>query len=88
MITPLVLQVKGHLERDGVKLDAPRVQGKWDDAMYAELADGSQQLLWKISPMPANPTRCPIRQTLSEPCSVSFCNVLLDYCDRIQLNRS
>ena len=51
------VQVKGWLERNGSKLDAPRIQGKWDDAMYAEMADGSQQLLWKISPMPANPTR-------------------------------
>ena len=56
-------QVKGFLERDGTKLDAPRISGKWDDALYVEQADGTQQQLWKISPMPANPTRL-----VAQPC--------------------
>lgn len=51
-------QVKGFLEENGTRLEAPRLVGKWDNAMYAELEDGSQQLLWKASPLPSNPTRC------------------------------
>lgn len=53
----LFLQVKGFLERNGQKLDVPRLVGKWDDGMCAELADGTQQQLWKPVPLPANPTR-------------------------------
>lgn len=57
MLTRDVHQVKGFLEENGTRLEAPRLVGKWDNAMYAELEDGSQQLLWKASPLPSNPTR-------------------------------
>ena len=56
-------------------MDAPRIQGKWDDAMYAEMADGTQQQLWKISPMPANPTR----SASQAPCPWARFYVLREY---------
>jgi hypothetical protein len=52
-------QVRGFLEdRAGAKLAAPLLFGKWDEAMWAELQDGSQHLLWQKAPPPADPTRC------------------------------
>lgn len=58
------MQVKGFLEQDGRKLDAPRIIGKWDDALYAEMADGTQQQLWKINPAPELPTRWVVHAAL------------------------
>ncbi|KAK9801882.1 hypothetical protein WJX73_007191 [Symbiochloris irregularis] len=57
MLTREAHLVKGHLEQDGDKLELPRVHGKWDDAMYAEMPDGSQKQLWKVNPLPEHPTR-------------------------------
>lgn len=53
------VQVRGFLEdRTGAKLAAPLLFGKWDEVMWAELPDGTQHLLWRKAPPPADPTRC------------------------------
>ncbi|KAK9917165.1 hypothetical protein WJX75_001500 [Coccomyxa subellipsoidea] len=49
--------IHGHLEKDGKKLDKPAFHGKWDEALYADLADGSQRLLWQVNPVPAGENR-------------------------------
>lgn len=52
-------QVRGHLELPtGEKLEKPLVFGKWDEAMYAEMPDNTQRLLWQKSEPPPDPTRC------------------------------
>ncbi len=51
------LQIKGHLEQDGKKLDTPVFHGKWDQELYASLADGSERLLWKVNPPPKEENR-------------------------------
>ena len=51
------VQIHGHLEKDGKKLDKPAFHGKWDEALYADLADGSQRLLWQVNPVPAGENR-------------------------------
>lgn len=51
--------MKGHLELPtGERLAKPLLIGKWDEAMYAEMPDDSQILLWKKSAPPPDPTRC------------------------------
>ncbi|CAL8463373.1 g2907 [Coccomyxa elongata] len=49
--------IKGHLEQDGKKLDRPVFHGKWDQELYADLADGSERLLWKVNPTPKEENR-------------------------------
>ena len=52
-------QVKGYIETPaGERLAAPTLLGKWDEAMWVQLPDGSQRLLWQKAPPPPNPTRC------------------------------
>ena len=51
------VQIHGHLEKDGEKLDKPTFHGKWDEALYADLADGSERLLWKVNPVPTGENR-------------------------------
>ena len=50
--------MRGHLELpSGEKLAKPLLYGKWDEAMFVELADDSQRLLWEKAPPPPDPTR-------------------------------
>ena len=46
-------QVKGHLVDKGKQLDKPIFHGRWDEAVYADMPDGSQRLLWQVNPDPA-----------------------------------
>lgn len=50
-------QVRGYLERDGQRLERPMIHGHWDDALHAELEDGSTVELWRKAPSPPDPTR-------------------------------
>ena len=50
-------QVRGYLERDGQRLERPMIHGHWDDALHAELDDGSTVELWRKAPPPPDPTR-------------------------------
>ncbi len=51
-------QVRGHLELPtGEKIVKPLLFGKWDEAMYAEMPDNTQRLLWQKSEPPPDPTR-------------------------------
>ncbi len=53
--------MRGHLELpSGEKLAKPLIYGKWDEAMFVELADQSQRLLWEKAAPPPDPTRYPI----------------------------
>lgn len=53
------MQVRGHFELPtGEKIEKPLLFGKWDEAMYADMPDGSQTLLWQKSEPPPDPTRC------------------------------
>ena len=45
------------MERNQVVLDAPRIEGKWDESLTAIMPDGSKQLIWKVNPPAADPTR-------------------------------
>ena len=51
------MQVVGHIERDGVRLQKPVIRGQWDAELVADLADGSQRTLFRINPPPAEPNR-------------------------------
>lgn len=51
------MQVKGHVEAGGSKLDYPRLHGKWDAALMATFDDGSEQLLWQKNPPHKHPSR-------------------------------
>lgn len=55
-------QVKGFLERGGQRLERPMLFGHWDDAVCAELEDGSTIELWKKAPPPPDPTRYNLTQ--------------------------
>ncbi|KAK9809121.1 hypothetical protein WJX72_009685 [[Myrmecia] bisecta] len=59
MLTPAhnAHQVRGYLDINNERLPKPEIYGKWDEALYADMPDGSQQLLWKINPPPEEPTR-------------------------------
>ncbi|CAL8470152.1 g9694 [Coccomyxa elongata] len=51
-------EVRGHFELPtGEKVEKPLLFGKWDEAMYADMPDGSQTLLWQKSEPPPDPTR-------------------------------
>ncbi len=49
---------EGYIAVDGQRLEFPRLHGAWDEKLVAEAADGTQQLLWRKSPSPKNPSRC------------------------------
>ena len=49
---------EGYIAVDGQRLEFPRLHGAWDEKLVAEAADGTQQLLWRKSPSPQNPSRC------------------------------
>ena len=53
-----VMQVRGHLERNGERVAGPALFGRWDEAMYVELPGGQQRMLWQKNPPPPEPTRC------------------------------
>ena len=44
------LQVHGHLERQGKRVDGITLSGAWDGQLWAGYADGSRKLLWKANP--------------------------------------
>ncbi|KAK2078356.1 hypothetical protein QBZ16_003196 [Prototheca wickerhamii] len=50
-------QVRGVIERGAEKFDRPTLQGHWDDALEAELEDGSRVELWRRNPPARSPTR-------------------------------
>jgi hypothetical protein len=50
-------QVSGSVEKGGHTLGKPHVEGKWDESLTATWADGTQELIWKKNPPPADPTR-------------------------------
>ncbi len=52
------VQVMGHIEKDGVRLQRPVIRGNWDAELVADLADGTQKTLFRINPPPAEPDRC------------------------------
>jgi hypothetical protein len=66
------LQVKGHVEYDGRRLDQPQLAGKWDARLAAVFAGGAEQLLWAKHPPHEHPSRCIciafIRHVLATPC--------------------
>jgi hypothetical protein len=52
-------QVRGHVELpNGERLATPLLYGKWDEAMYVQLANESEKLLWEKAAPPREPTRC------------------------------
>lgn len=51
------LQVRGHIEVEGKKQEFPQLHGKWDGALWARAADGSEQLLWQKNPPHEHPSR-------------------------------
>ena len=53
-----MLQVTGHLERDGLKMSCPTLSGKWDTGLWADMEDGSRVELWRANAPPPDPTRC------------------------------
>lgn len=44
------LQVHGHLERQGKRVDGITISGCWDGQLVAGYADGTRKLLWKANP--------------------------------------
>ena len=50
-------QVRGFLEKDGRRLERPLLYGHWDDALNAEMGDGTSVQLWKKAAPPPDPTR-------------------------------
>lgn len=50
-------QIRGHLEQDGKALDKPVFHGKWDEALYADMPDGSERLIWTANPVPTEDNR-------------------------------
>ena len=55
------LQVKGYVEKDGVKQSHPLLHGTWDGALKASWQDGTEQLLWQKNPPHEHPSRCASR---------------------------
>ena len=52
-----LLQVEGAIEKNGQVQSLPRVEGKWDESLTAFLPDGSKDVIWKVNPPAADPTR-------------------------------
>ena len=50
-------QVEGVIEKDGRKLDSPRLEGHWDKLVAATWADSRREILWQKSKPPEDPTR-------------------------------
>jgi hypothetical protein len=55
------MQIVGHIERDGVRLEKPTISGRWDRALVADLEDGSQLVIFKINDPPRKPNRLALR---------------------------
>ena len=50
-------QVFGVLEKGRRELSKPRIEGKWDEGLWADMEDGSRVELWRPAPPPPDPTR-------------------------------
>ena len=45
------------MEKNGHAQSLPKIDGKWDESLTASMPDGSKQLIWKVNPPAADPTR-------------------------------
>jgi hypothetical protein len=50
-------KVKGRLVDNGKPLDKPCFHGRWDEALYVDLPDGSERMLWKANPIGSGDNR-------------------------------
>lgn len=44
------VQMKGHLVKNGKKVEHMTVSGKWDEAVFAHFPDGTTKELWRALP--------------------------------------
>ena len=49
--------MRGYLEQGSERFERPVLHGHWDDALLADLPDGSQACLWRKAAPPPEPTR-------------------------------
>ena len=52
------MQVMGHFEQKGQKVEGMTISGKWDEGLTAEFPDGSTRQLWKANPPHQHPSTC------------------------------
>lgn len=52
-----MVQIRGHIEKDGMQLEWPVMHGHWDSELIADMADSSQRTLFKVNDPPAEPNR-------------------------------
>ncbi len=64
--------MKGHVEVGGQKLEYPLLHGKWDGALWATLADGSEQLLWQKNAPHEHPSRYHIHHDMENGNSILY----------------
>ena len=51
-------QVSGEvLQQDGKAVKGIKLSGKWDEELRVTMPDGSERLLWRVSPPAADPSR-------------------------------
>ena len=43
-------QIKGHLERNGRRVEGVRLFGRWHHSVHVAMPDGTQRQLWKANP--------------------------------------